>query len=145
MEDTTTDETLSQADGSDELAKQFLHPGYSWRGLPLRPYGVSTEILFRNAVDYQNDQWEMICLTFMFVHLYDREKLIDLCWNKREFRKALLQWAEELELKSDDYIRAMELFEEIRGMARKSSIEVVPDPDLPQKKTRASRRQRSRG
>jgi hypothetical protein len=144
-EDLTTDETLSEAEGSDELAKQFFNPAYTWRGLSLRPYTGGTDFLFNQILD-SDDAPFTIFLTFIFIHICEPDKLVTLCWDKLEFRKALIAWIDELgPLSIEDKESAMKLFEDLRGFARKSSIEVIPDASLPQKKTRASRRPRSRG
>jgi hypothetical protein len=145
MEDTTTDETLSEADQSDELAKQFFKPAYTWRGLSLRPYTGGTDFLFNQIID-SNDAPFTIFLTFIFIHICEPDRLVALCWDKLEFRKALMAWIDEIgPISTEDKESAMQLFEDVRGWARKSSIEVIPDDSLPQKKTRASRRQRSHG
>jgi hypothetical protein len=141
-EDLTTDETLgTEEEAGNELAKQFLHPGYTWKGLSLRPYTAGTDLLFNQVLD-RNDSPFTIFLTFIFIHLHDRTQLVALCWDKLKFREALLEWIDSLgQLSNDDKTTAMELFEEIRGWARKSSVEVIPDEH--QKKTKAQRRQRS--
>jgi hypothetical protein len=141
-EDLSNDENLV-VDGDGDLAKRFLHPGYTWRGLSLRPYTAGTDLLFNQVLD-RNDAPFTIFLSFIFIHVHDRERLVELCWDKMEYRKALLSWIDSLgELTNDDKIAAMELFEEIRGWARKSAVEVIPDDSLPQKKTKGNRRQRS--
>jgi hypothetical protein len=142
-QDLSTDENIEGADGADDLEKQFLRPGYVWHGLSLRPYGVVSDILSRQVLD-RNDGPEFMLLGFVFIHVYDEEKLLDLCWDKRKYRKAVLEWAKSLgEITTDDYAEALKMFEEIRGFARKSSVEVVPDPSLPQKKTKATRQRAS--
>jgi hypothetical protein len=156
-EDTTNDENLgpinnmladyeeaelvaarAQACGEVEAAqleKQFLHPGYNWHGLPLRPYSAATEQLFKQVWD-RNDAPETVFLEFVFIHTQDREKLKVLCWDKLLFRSALLDWLESLGTVTDEDNRAaMAFFEEVRNWARKSSVEVIPDPSLPEKKT----------
>jgi hypothetical protein len=143
-EDLSTDENLGSAGNDGELAKQFLRPPYTWRGLELRPYTAGTDLLFSQVLD-RNDAPSTIFLSFIFIHVHDPEKLIELCWDKLEYRKALINWIESLgEVTSEDKIAAMELFEQIRGWARKSSVEVIPDPSLPEKKTKAKNRQPSR-
>jgi hypothetical protein len=152
MEDTTTDETLSEslareaAMESDDLAKQFFKPAYIWRGLKLRPYTGGTDYLFDQIIDPEDRGFSMF-ISFIFLHIYeDEEALLELCWDKLKFRKAVLEWRKKLgPLSIEDKKSAMQIFEDVRGWARKSSIEVVPDASLPQKKTRVSRRQRSRG
>jgi hypothetical protein len=144
-EDLTSDENLGLGTaGSAELERQFVRPGYVWRGLALRPYTAGTDLLFNQILD-RGDAPFTIFLEFIFIHIEDREKLIELCWDKLKFREALLNWIDSLgELTTADKTQAMELFEEIRGWARKSSVEVLPDPELPQKKTTAKPRRRSR-
>lgn len=145
-EDISTDQDLGDeaAEQSNDLAKQFLHPGYTWRGLALRPYTGGTDLLFNQIFD-NNDAPFTIFLSFIFVHVEEREKLIALCWDKLKFRQALLAWIDELgPLSNEDKTAAMELFEEVRSWARKSAVEVIPDDSLGQKKTKANRRRRSR-
>lgn len=138
-EDLTIDEQIGvDQTQANDLEKQFLHPGYSWRGLSLRPYGVSTDLLCRQVLD-RNDSPEFYFLSFIFIHVYDEERLIELCWKPIEFRKAVLSWAGSLgELTNDDYEKAAEIQKEMRNWARISSVEVIPDPTLPQKKTKAT-------
>jgi hypothetical protein len=145
-QDLTTDENLgTESAESKELEKQFLHPGYTWRGLSLRPYTGGTDFLFNQIVDL-NDAPFTIFLEFIFIHVYPQKTLIELCWDKLKFREALVEWVDGLgPLSNEDKKSAMTLFEDIRGWARKSAIEVIPDDSLPQKKTKAIRRQRSPG
>jgi hypothetical protein len=144
-EDTSTDENLGADAGeteSNDLEKQFLRPGYTWRGLSLRPYTGGTDLLFNQIFD-SNDAPFTIFLSFIFIHVEEREKLISLCWDKLKFREALLAWIDKLgPLSNEDKTSAMNLFEEVRGWARKSAVEVIPDDSL-QKKTKAIRRRRS--
>lgn len=137
-EDLTNDEKLGEDEESNDLAKQFLHPGYTWRGLALRPYSAATEQLFKQIWD-RADVAETVFLEFVFIHVEDREKLKVLCWDKPLFRTAFLDWLESLGmLTNEDYLAAMEFFEEVRNWAQKSSVEVIPDPSLPEKKTKAT-------
>jgi len=145
-EDLTEDENIGsgeQAASANDLTKQFLHPGYAFKGHALRPYTAGTDLLFNQVLD-RNDAPFTIFLAFIFIHVHDREKLVALCWDKLKFRSALLDWIDSLgELTGEDKTEAMNLFEEIRGWARKSSVEVIPDSALPEKKTKATGRQRS--
>jgi hypothetical protein len=134
-EDISSDDNQKE---SNDLENQFLHPGYTWHGLTLRPYTAGTNALFKNILDY-SDAPETIFLSFIFIHVEDREKLKILCKDKGKFFSALIDWLDTLgEVTSEDELAAMEIFEEIRGWARKSSVEVIPDPTLPEKKTRAT-------
>jgi hypothetical protein len=134
-EDLTIDDNLRE---SDELEKQFLHPGYTWRGLALRPYSYGSYLMFKNILN-PNDAPEMFFMQFIFVLLYDREKLKLLCRDKAKFFSEFIDWSDSLgEVTTDDELAAMKIFEEIRGWAQKSSVEVVPDPTLPEKKTAAT-------
>jgi hypothetical protein len=144
QEDLTTDENLGAEATSTELERQFLHPGYVWRGIQLRPYTAGTDLLFNQVLD-RGDAPFTIFLSFIFIHVEEREKLIQLCWDKLKYRKALISWIEALgEISESDKLKAMELFEEMRGWARKSSVEVIPEDNGAQKKTRVKRRRRSR-
>jgi hypothetical protein len=135
-EDLTIDDNLDSQES--DLEKQFLHPGYTWHGIPLRPYSAATEQLFKQVWD-QADVAETVFLEFIFIHIEDREKLKVICWDKPLFRGAFLDWLESLgTLTNEDYIAAMEFFEDVRNWARKSSVEVIPDPTLPEKKTKAT-------
>jgi hypothetical protein len=135
-EDLTIDDNLDNQES--DLEKQFLHPGYTWHGIPLRPYSAATEQLFKQVWD-QSDVAETVFLEFIFIHIEDREKLKVLCWDKPLFRGAFLDWLESLgTLTNEDYLKAMEFFEDVRNWARKSSVEVIPDPALPEKKTKAT-------
>jgi hypothetical protein len=135
-EDLTIDDNLDNQES--DLEKQFLHPAYTWRGISLRPYSAATEQLFKQIWD-QADVAETVFLEFVFIHIEDREKLKVLCWDKPLFRGAFLDWLESLgTLTNEDYLAAMEFFEDVRNWARKSSVEVIPDPALPEKKTKAT-------
>ncbi len=141
QEDLTEDAAIGSAGTETELANQFIHPGYSFKGQPLRPYTAGTDLLFNQVLD-RSDAPHTIFLSFIFIHMRERRELFSLCWDKLEFRAALFEWIDSLGfLSNEDREEAMNLFEEIRGWARKSSVEVV---DSPQKKTRATRRPRSR-
>jgi hypothetical protein len=144
-EDLTTDDSTGavgdELDQTSRLANQFTHPGYSFKGQALRPYTAGTDLLFNQVLD-RNDAPLTIFLSFIFIHLHERERLFALCWDKLKFRAALFDWIDSLgQLSNEDRTEAMNLFEEIRGWARKSSVEVV---DAPEKKTKATRRPRSR-
>jgi hypothetical protein len=139
-EDLTDDDALGDVDTTQrDLSKQFLHAGYTFKGMPLRPYTAGTDLLFNQVLD-RNDAPFTIFLTFVFIHIEERTKLIGLCWDKAKFREALLIWVDSLgALTNEDKQEAMTLFEDVRGWARKSSVEVDE-----KKTTKAKRRQRSR-
>jgi hypothetical protein len=156
-QDLTSDDNISdQTEDAADLSKQFLHPGYTFKGQALRPYTAGTEMLF-NQVFERDDAAATIFLIFIFIHVRDFEPLFDkktgkllseglisLCWDKLKFRRAFLIWIESMgHLSKEDNTEAMNLFEDIRGWARKSSVEVIPDPALPEKKTKATPRRRS--
>jgi hypothetical protein len=144
MNDDLSEDGQIAIDPAEDLGRQFLHPGYTWRGLKLNPYTAGTDLLFNQVLD-QNDSPFTIFFAFIFIHLQERARLIELCWDKPRFRAALLEWVESVgPISEEDKTQAMKLFEEMRGWARKSSVDVLPDPELPQKKTKATRRQRSR-
>jgi hypothetical protein len=156
--DLTTDDEINEGAAAasateNDLARQFLHTGYSFKGQQLRPYTAGTDLLFNQVLD-RNDAPFTIFLSFIFIHqacnwtLNEQKKLVPTrefllaCWDKLSFRAALLEWIDSLgAISNADKMDAMNLFEEIRGWARKSSVEVIPDPG--QKKTKATRRQRS--
>lgn len=142
--DTTLDDNLLTDDEPKpaDLAREFTHPGYSFKGEPLRPYTAGTDLLFTQVLD-RNDATRTAVMSFIFIHLQkDRAKLLDLCWDKTKFRIALLDWLEKIAPTSEDYVTADTLFVEIRESARKTSVTVI-DADHPQKKTKATRRQTS--
>ena len=131
-EDLTDDENL----GDGELTKQFFRSGYSWKGVPLKPYTAGSDWLFSQILDHSDAPFT-IFLEFTFLHTLEDEKAVELCWDKSRFRLAMLAWLNDLgPVSNEDKISAMKLFEEIRGWARKSSVEVVPDET--QKKTEAT-------
>ena len=139
-EDLADDENLG-ADGN--LTKEFFRSGYSWKGIALKPYTAGTDWLFSQILD-DKDAPFTIFMQFIFLHTLEDQKAVELCWDKSRFRLAMLAWLNELgPVSNEDKISAMELFEEIRGFARKSSVEVVPDPMLPEKKTEAIDQARS--
>jgi hypothetical protein len=124
-EDLTDDET-------GELTREFFRSPYSWKGVPLKPYTAGTDWLFSQILDHADAPFT-IFMEFIFLHTLDDQKAVELCWDKSRFRLAMLAWLNELgPVSNEDKISAMELFEEIRGWARKSSVEVVSDD---QKKT----------
>jgi len=144
-EDLTEDETIGEIEtvNENDLAKQFVQPGYTFKGLPLKPYTAGTDLLFSQIID-QNDSPQTIFLSFIFVHVRDRTEMIKLCWDKEKFRGAFLDWADSIgPITKEDHMTALNLFEEIRGWAKKSTVEIVPDPDFPEKKTKAKRQRTS--
>jgi hypothetical protein len=136
-EDLSNDENFR--DGAEEkgLTDQFFRAGYYWKGIALKPYTVGTDWLFSQILD-PDDAPFTIFLEFIFIHTLDEAKAIDLCWKKPEFRLAMLKWLNSLDspISNDDKIAAMELFEDARQWARKSSVEVIPDDS--QKKREAT-------
>jgi hypothetical protein len=124
---------------SEELGREFTRPGDSWMGQPLRPCTAGTDLLFTQVLD-RNDATRTAVVSFIFVHLaeHEREKLLELCWDKTKFRIALLEWIEKLAPTPEDYIAADNLFVEMREGARKTSIAFIPEGT--EKKTKASRR-----
>src|SRR5436190_633761 len=115
-EDLTTDDAIGDAENvtDNALAKQFLHPGYTFKGIPLRPYTSGTDLLFNQVLDH-NDAPFTIFLSFIFLHVRERNELIRLCWDKEKFREAFLDWLDSLgQLSNEDKTDAMTLFEEIR-------------------------------
>jgi len=145
-EDLTADDQIGDIETVPhiDLEKQFVHPGYTFKGLPLRPYTAGTDLLFNQVLD-QNDAPFTVFLAFIFIHVHERHKLIGLCWDKGKFRVALLDWIDSLgPLTTEDKAEAMNLFEDVRGWARKSTVEVVPDPRFPEKKTKAKHQRSSR-
>jgi hypothetical protein len=141
-QDLSDDENFAQ-DGEKELTKQLFKSGYSWKGIPLKPYSAATDWLFDQLFD-EADAAYTIFLKFIFLHTLEEENAIDLCWDRPRFRRAMLKWIKQIgPLSNEDKAAAMDLFEEIRGWARKSSVEVIPDPSLPQKKTEATSQPRS--
>jgi hypothetical protein len=145
-EDLSIDDNLDSQES--DLEKQFLHPGYTWRGLKLKPYTISSRQLFKQVMNFRDDEPSTFFLKFIFIHVFDnREKLIELCWDKAKFHAAFLDWLDSLgsvtDVTAKDDIAAMELYEEICGWVRKSSVEVIPDPGLPEKKTKATGPQKS--
>lgn len=150
MNNLSTDENLLANDPDPtaaDLSGQFTHPGYSFKGEALRPYTAGTDLLFHQVLD-RHDAPVTLFLAFIFIHLKrwegdGRSKLLELCWDKLAFRAALIDWIESLgELTLEDKSEATRLFEEMRGWARKTSVEVVPDGA--QKKTKATRPRTSR-
>jgi len=132
-EDLTVDENIGDGADDPELTKQFFRSQYSWKGIALRPYTAGTDFLFTQILDHADAPFT-IFMEFIFLHTLEDKKAVDLCWDKSRFRLAMLAWLDELgPVSNEDRISAMELFEEIRGWARKSSVEVKPDEA--QKKT----------
>jgi hypothetical protein len=145
-EDLTSDDDIGDPENAvtdNALAKQFLHPGYTFKGMQLRPYTAGTDLLFNQVLD-RNDAPFTIFLSFIFIHVRERKELRMLCWDKEKFREALLDWVDSIgQLSNEDKTEAMNLFEEMRGWAQKSSVEVIPDAAASQKKTKANRRRQS--
>jgi hypothetical protein len=144
MNDLTTDDNLLTDDSptAKDLAGQFVRPSYSFKGEDLRPFTAGTDLLFNQVLD-RNDASMTCILSFVFVHRQKiaRDELLNLCWDKTKFRGALIDWIDSLgELTLQDKRDATALFEEMRGWARKSSVEIVPD--AAEKKTKASRRRK---
>ena len=56
VEDISADDSLGeeQITTEKELEKQFLHPGYTFKGQKLKPYTAGTDLLFNQVLD-QND------------------------------------------------------------------------------------------
>ncbi len=144
MNDLSTDTDLltSSEPTSEELAREFTRPGFSWMGQRLQPYTSGTDLLFTQVLD-RNDATRTAVMSFIFIHtLKDRERLLDLCWDKTKFRTALLEWIEKTAPTPDDYADADKLFVEMREGARKTSVAVIPEGT--EKKTKATRRRTSR-
>ncbi len=140
-EDLTTDDTVGEntRPSDTDLARQFTHPGYMFKGQQLGSYTAGTDLLFNQVLD-QNDAPYFVFLSFIFIHLKDRAEMIPLCWDKQKFRCALLDWIDSLgPLTQDDKTEAMHIFEDMRGAARDSTVEVVPQGRA-EKKTKAKRR-----
>jgi hypothetical protein len=139
---TDTDLLTSDEPTSEELAREFTRPGFSWMGQRLQPYTSGTDLLFTQVLD-RNDATRTAVMAFIFIHtLKDRERLLDLCWDKTKFRTALIEWIEKTAPTPDDYAEADNLFVQIREGARKTSVAVIPEGT--EKKTKATRRRISR-
>ncbi len=93
--------------------------------------------------------------SFIFVHLGSHYTLNEnkevvptnefkaICWNQSKYQDALFVWMTSLgKITDQERMDATKLFNEIRGEARKSLVEVVPD--VAEKKTKVLRRQKSR-
>lgn len=142
-EDISTDENIgTETIETKDLARQFMRPAYTWRGFSLRPYTAGTDQLFSQIFDPADAPMTMF-LSFIFIHVYERSQLVALCWDKAKFHEAFIAWLDELgPLTSEEKTQAMKLFEDVRGWARKSAVEVIPENGS-QKKTKARARHRS--
>ena len=153
MSATFQDTDLSSDDGvlttgptHAELAREFVNPGYYFKGQPLRPYTAGTDLLFSQVLD-RNDATMTAIMSFIFIHreAITREELLTLCWDKTKFRAALLDWIESLgQLSEADKKEADDAFLAMRTAAQKSQVEIIPDDLTSQKKMKASRRLKSR-
>ncbi len=154
--DLTTDDNLLTEDAptAKELAGEFVRPNYTFKGQELQPYTTGTDLLF-NQVMNPKDAPMTFVFSFIFAHLASHYALNDkkevvptnefktICWNQEKYQDALFVWMASLgEITDQERTDAAELFNKIRGDARKGLVEVVPD--MAEKKTKALRRQKSR-
>src|SRR5882724_203189 len=64
----TDDNLLASAEPTPgELAREFVHPGYNFKGEPLKPYTAGTDLLFTQVLD-RNDATMTAILSFIFIH-----------------------------------------------------------------------------
>jgi len=144
---------LAETPTARDLAKQFVHPTYSFKGQDLEPYTAGTDLLFNQVLD-RNDKPMTLILSFIFVQLSshyqndDRgereptDEFFEQCWDNTKYKRAFYRWTNSLgTLSNQEKSEATALFEDMRGWAQKSSVEVVPD--INQKKTKASRPRKS--
>lgn len=138
-EDLTLDD--EQDTTNEDLEKEFVRPAYTFRGEQLAPYTAGTDLLFRQVTD-RNDDAMTVFMAFIFLHLQPRDTLLTLCWNKLEFRKALVSWMDKIGLLSnDEQNEVVQLFTDIRGAAIKASVELTDDK---KKSKKATTRRKSR-
>jgi len=94
MDLTSDDEIGSEQKTATDLANQFLHPGYHFKGMALRPTRPD-DLLFNQVLD-RNDAPFTSFMSFIFLHLHPRSQLVVLCWDKLKYREALLDWIDSL-------------------------------------------------
>jgi hypothetical protein len=109
----------------DELNASFVSQEKEFRGEKLAPYTEGSRLLLLQVRD-DGDSSMYFVYAFIFIHILikkDRQKAIELAWNKAKFREALMDFiAEE---KKSDLSQASALVASIIEEATKGQVEVI--------------------
>jgi hypothetical protein len=131
-EDLTTDDDLTgnQSPVADHKS-QIIRPEYTFRGTPLWPYTLGSQIVFNQAIE-SKDKMMFVWAAFVFLLLQrgektaasDRNKHILPLWDDGTLRGAILDWADSLT--EPDMIEAKAIYDKWMKADAETTVEPVP-------------------
>lgn len=92
------------------LDKTFALGERQFKGQKLNKFTLGHRIIL-NQVREEQDSTEFFIWATLFCLVNQREKLVELGWDKNKFRKAVLDWADKFV--EEDFIEAVKIVEDV--------------------------------
>lgn len=92
------------------LDKTFALGERQFKGQKLNKFTLGHRIIL-NQVREEQDSTEFFIWGTLFCLVNQREKLVELGWDKNKFRKAVLDWADKFV--EEDFIEAVKIVEDV--------------------------------
>lgn len=119
--------------------REHIRPAFTFKGRTLAPYSKGSRRLYAQVCE-ENDLVVYRTVAFVYIHINPREEMCALAWNLPKFRKAVLDWMDDL---SDaEEAEAQKIVSDIIANDQATAVEVIPPPGKDKKKLRARGRRR---
>lgn len=103
----------------------------SFKGQKLNKFTLGHRIVL-NQIREPDDSVEFFIWSTVFSLIKTRDEVIELAWSKSKFRKAVIDWVDNMN--QGDFDEAVKLVNSIYEEINNSSVDVLDKPDSDKKK-----------
>lgn len=107
---------------SPEMA--MVHPGYTWHGLQLPLYNMSSKLLLQR-ITIDGDRYGFIAFCVVYILSHPKEEMRKLANNRDAFRNAVYDWADSLKLTDSEEGELIDLVDKILNDSKAGKAQIV--------------------